>query len=98
MTPVFLAKATIRPSQSRSTHVVVGLWGNERTITLGRGQAFSHASVRLAKNSSWSPASGTWRTSAPANKGAYRWIGYDGVGTRAVSPLPSSTHIRCDNP
>ena len=26
------------------------------------------------------------------------WIGYDGLGTSAVSPGPSSTHIRCENP
>ncbi len=26
------------------------------------------------------------------------WIGYDGLGTNAVSPGPSSTHMRCENP
>ena len=26
------------------------------------------------------------------------WIGYDGEGTSAVSPGPTSTHIRCEKP
>ena len=26
------------------------------------------------------------------------WIGYDGLGTSAASPGPSSTHIRCEKP
>ena len=26
------------------------------------------------------------------------WIGYDGDGTSAVSPGPTSTHIRCEKP
>ena len=26
------------------------------------------------------------------------WIGYDGLGTSAVSPGPSSTHMRCEKP
>ena len=26
------------------------------------------------------------------------WIGYDGDGTSAVSPGPTSTHMRCEKP
>ena len=26
------------------------------------------------------------------------WIGYDGLGTNAVSPGPTSVSIRCENP
>ena len=26
------------------------------------------------------------------------WIGYDGLGTTAASPGPTSTHIRCEKP
>ena len=54
---------------SRSTQVVVGLWGNEMTITRGLGHEYSQASRRLSRNSV-PVASGTSRMSAPANNGA----------------------------
>ena len=41
---------------------------------------------------------GISRAEAPANSGAKMWIGYDGDGTRAASPGPSSTHMRCEKP
>ncbi len=52
----------------------------------------------LALGGTAGPASGTWRTSAPANSGPQMWIGYDGEGTSAVSPGPTSTHMRCEKP
>ena len=72
------AKSTMRCIHARSTHAVVGLWGNDSTITRGLGHADSHDSMRLSKKAS--DAGGpsvsvacsrrTWRTSAPAKSGA----------------------------
>ncbi len=72
------ANSTIRVIQARSTHSVVGLWGNESTTTRGLGHADSQASIRLSKNASPGlepvaspgPSRRTWRMSAPANSGA----------------------------
>ncbi len=83
--------------KSRSTHAVVGLCGNDSTMTRGRGHESSHASSRLSKKFCSGP-SRTWRTSAPARIGPQMWIGYDGLGTSAASPGPSSTHIRWEKP
>jgi len=68
---------------SKSTHAVVGLWGNDRTITRGLGQADSQVSISESKNAdpglggpspveslAIGPSRGTWRTSAPAKSGA----------------------------
>ena len=44
-----LANSTSRVIQARSTHSVVGLWGNDSTTTRGLGHADSHASIRLSK-------------------------------------------------
>ena len=66
-------------------------------MTRGRGHESSQASSRLSKKSCSGP-SRTWRTSAPAKSGPQMWIGYDGLGTSAASPGPSSTHIRCEKP
>ena len=41
---------------------------------------------------------GISRADAPAKSGAQMWIGYDGDGTSAASPGPSSTHMRWENP
>ena len=60
--------------KSRSTQVVVGLCGNDSTITRGLGWEYSHCSTMLAKNSSPVP-SGISRTLAPANSGPKMWIG-----------------------
>ena len=94
--------------KERSTQAVVGLCGNERTITRGLGHDSSQACMRPSKkaspgsgaspDSTSGPCSGTWRTSAPANSGPQMWIGYEGDGTSAVSPGPTSTHIRCEKP
>ena len=54
--------------KSRSTQVVVGLCGNDITITRGLGQEYSQASSRFSKKSAPVP-SGTSRMSAPANSG-----------------------------
>ena len=79
-------------------------------MTRGLGHDSSHACIRPSKKSSpgsgapvpststEGPLSGTWRTSAPAKSGPQMWIGYDGEGTSAVSPGPTRTHIRCENP
>src|ERR1700722_14965880 len=92
----------------RSTQAVVGLCGNESTITRGLGHDSSQACMSPSKNASpgsgasavstSGPCSGTWRTSAPAKSGPQMWIGYDGDGTSAVSPGPTSTHIRWEDP
>ena len=65
--------------------MVVGLCGNDITITRGLGHEYSQASCRFSKKSSPVP-SGISRMSAPANSGPQMWIGYDGDGTRAASP------------
>ena len=67
--PRALAKATSRSKKSRPTTAVVGLWGNETTITLGGGEVLSTASVRWAKKST-SSDSGTRWTFAPDSTGA----------------------------
>ena len=54
--------------------MVVGLCGNDSTITRGLGWEYSHASTMLSKNSSPVP-SGISRTFAPANSGPKMWIG-----------------------
>ena len=96
--------------KDRSTQAVVGLCGKESTMTRGLGHDSSHALMSPSKKASpgsgapsaslgtAGPASGTWRTSAPANSGPQMWIGYDGEGTSAVSPGPTSTHMRCEKP
>ena len=77
---------------ARSTHAVVGLCGNDRTITRGRGHASSHASRRLSKKSCSGPRR-TWRTSAPAKIGPQMWIGYDGLGhERGVARAEQHPH------
>src|SRR3990172_4411345 len=81
--------------KARSTHVVVGLCGNDSTTMRGRGHESSQASTRLEKKS-WSGPRRTCRTSAPAKRGPQMWIGYDGLGTSAASPGPSNTHMRCE--
>jgi len=87
----------MRVMKARSTQAVVGLCGNDSTMTRGRGQESSHVSIRLAKKSCSGPRR-TWRISAPARLGPQMWMGYDGLGTIAASPGPSSTHIRCEKP
>ncbi len=94
--------------KDRSTQAVVGLCGNDSTMTRGLGQDSSQACMSPSKKASpgsgastestSGPCRGTWRTSAPANSGPQMWIGYDGEGTSAVSPGPTSTHIRCEKP
>src|SRR5271163_403124 len=94
--------------KDRSTQAVVGLCGKEMTMTRGLGQDSSQARMSPSKkaspgsdastDSASGPCNRTWRTSAPANSGPQMWIGYEGDGTSAVSPGPTSTHIRCEKP
>src|ERR1700677_2870912 len=93
----------------KSTQAVVGLWGNDSTMTRGLGHDSSQACMSPSKKSSPGsaalmslaedgPCRGTWRTSAPGKSGPQMWMGYDGDGTRAVSPGPTSTHMRWEKP
>ncbi len=68
MTSRSLANATTSSMNCRSTHAVVGLWGNERTITRGLGHEYSHPSLSIPMKSP-SRVNGISRTSAPANSG-----------------------------
>src|SRR3546814_4321840 len=82
--------------KARSTQAVVGLWGNEHTITRGLGHECSKTwriRSRNCTSSFTSPVIGISRTAAPANSGPQMWIGYDGDGTMATSPASSSTHM-----
>ena len=77
-------------------------------MTRGLGHDSSQACMSPSKkaspgsgapsDSTSGPRRGTWRTSAPAKSGPQMWIGYDGDGTSAVSPGPTSTHMRCEKP
>ena len=61
--------------------MVVGLCGNDTTITRGSGHEYSHAVVEVLEEVavvSPVPPIGISRTSAPANSGPQMWIGYDG--------------------
>ena len=60
--------------KAKSTQAVVGLCGKDRTITRGRGHEYSQPSFNMAMKSP-SVVNGISRTSAPANRGEYRWIG-----------------------
>ena len=87
---------------------MVGLCGNESTITRGLGHADSQASTSESKKASpglgtpfgagVGPVRRTWRTSAPAKSGRQMWIGYDGRGHEGGVPGPTSTHMRCERP
>ena len=97
MTSFSRAKSTSSWKKSRSTQAVVGLCGNEQTITFGPGpRVLERRRMRSRKppSSLTLVVIGTSRTAAPAKSGPQMWIGYEGDGTMAASPWSSSTHIR----
>ncbi len=68
------ANATTFSKNARSTHMVVGLCGNERISSFAFGHASFAASSSRAKKSP-SGVSGTDRRSPSAMTTEYEWIG-----------------------
>src|SRR5579872_6667916 len=85
------AKSTMRCIHARSTHVVVGLWGNDSTMTRGFGHADSHDSMRLAKNAS---ASGTAGNCATGDGAAEDGAAEDGAAEEWAPLGPGSRSRR----
>ena len=84
--------------KSRSTQVVVGLCGNDSTITRGLGHEYSQASLTLSKKS----VAGAERHLADVGAGEQRAVDVDRVAT-ATAPgrrrrAASSIHIRWRKP
>ena len=93
------AKSTTRCKKSRSTHVVVGLCGNDRTMHPGLGPASTRRPRAMAsKKSLVGRRAGSRGRRHRRRAGPRCGSGRTATGTRAASPGWSSTHIRWEKP